>query len=562
MVQPLALKYRPLRFEDILGQDRLVRGASLLIRKGQLSRNLVIAGSYGTGKTTTARVYGRALNCAEPTPSGSPCGECRNCTMLDADGKGFPDYYEADGASKGGIDEMREVIEIALQPPIFGRRKVIVLDEAQGISKQGFDALLKLTEEPPEHLSLIFLTTEPDKIRPAIRSRCAEFTVTPLDHATSVAHLRHVCESENIRFEDAAIDLLSYLSHGHPRDLMQNLDQVAGMDDVTLAAVKDTFSLGYVHTLVRFGHAMFKTDASALISPIRDWSEAAPRKLERIRQFLTTLWWQHVHRQEVRLDPALTFVPQGDREVVFKAIDDRAAESGILPGDVWQKIQEHWGKVPEQVSEIGLEMALIGFYHLLVTNNLTNSKLPLTEGSAMRKGPQIRRRERQVIMPSTPAQQQVAATPPVAVANPYAPPPMSYAPAGGVAPIAPVAPVALSPIQAIPGIPAAVAPQPAAPPAAPAGDATPRPNSGSLFGGAMTSFDLDDPLPPPVAPVATVEAPPQEVLAAPPPQETAPAHPPAHSFEPVPAAPVVYPHRLGQAGFRPFEPNEITIEDA
>jgi DNA polymerase III subunit gamma/tau len=378
----LALKYRPRRFEDLLGQDVLARTLSELIKRGQIVKNLVISGPYGSGKTSSARIYGRALNCVEPTPTGSPCMTCDNCRMLDDDGRGFPDYMEFDGASHGTKDEIKNILEICRQPPMYGKTRVMVCDEAQGVSKQGFDAMLKIVEEPPPFLGIVFTTTEKNKIRPAVLSRCLQGEVKLLEPSVSVAHLAHICAEENIAFESSALELIAYLAEGHPRDLLKRLEQVADLGDVTLESVKQSFSLGYTQVLVNYSYALLNNDPLQQAEILRNWDELPATKLELIRQYFLFVYYTEFLRAQFTVNPVFSFIPQGDRQAVLNAFADRAHAGNYTLDEVWNRVNDFWARATIPQSDVALNYLLLHFHHFLNTNNLVSDALPRTKSNS------------------------------------------------------------------------------------------------------------------------------------------------------------------------------------
>lgn len=475
MALSLPLKYRPKIFEDLVGQDTLARYLSALITRGPIPRNIIISGQYGSGKSSSCRIYARALNCLAPTPSGSPCNTCQHCQLFFQDR--FPDYLEIDAASRGKVDQIKELLEIARTPPLYGRFRVINLDEClhydtlveladgsrekigslvsrrfsgevrsfnetthrienklvtnwiaqpttlwteifisghatpircssrhlhyttqglkythhlqegdflfhldasqalisspiscitrdiplphphsqyryclevadnhnffinngilthncQAISRHGYDALLKIIEEPPPYLVFIFTTTELNKVREAVQSRCQKLTVKLLPHDLATQHLTQICHAESISHEPQALSLIAHLSLGHPRDLLTNLEQATLLGPVTLDSVLELFSLTYTQHLTSFMLAIFQDRLFDAITHLRDWGEDPPIMIDRIREYALYLHYTFIHAQSATLNPAFATIPTQHHNAVISAFRATATAASLSP---------------------------------------------------------------------------------------------------------------------------------------------------------------------------------------------------------------------------------------
>lgn len=233
--------YRPGRLSEVVGQEHVTEPLARALTADRIHHAYLFSGPRGCGKTSTARILARSLNC-EQGPTPDPCGECQSCLDLAPNGPGSLDVIELDAASHGGVDDTRELRERAMFAPASSRYKVYIVDEAHMVSSAGFNALLKLVEEPPEHVRFIFATTEAEKVLPTIRSRTFNYTFRLVPTRTLQTHLAQVCESEGITADPAALTLVARAAGGSVRDALSILGQLAsgagpqGLDYDSVAA--------------------------------------------------------------------------------------------------------------------------------------------------------------------------------------------------------------------------------------------------------------------------------------------------------------------------------------
>lgn len=242
----LARKYRPATFDDLIGQEVLVRTLSNAIAGGRIAHAFLLTGIRGIGKTTTARIIARALNCigvdGQGGPTIHPCGVCTHCKQIAEDR--HVDVLEIDAASHTGVGDIREIIDSVRYLPGSARYKIYIIDEVHMLSTSAFNALLKTLEEPPPHVKFIFATTESRKIPVTILSRCQRFDLKRVEMDTLSRHLHNICDKEAVQAEDEALKLIAIASEGSVRDSLSLLDQAIARGAVTAASVREMMGAG------------------------------------------------------------------------------------------------------------------------------------------------------------------------------------------------------------------------------------------------------------------------------------------------------------------------------
>ncbi len=267
--QVFARKYRPPSFEDVVAQAHVTRTLQNAVRNDRVGSGYLFCGPRGTGKTTTARILAKALNCVNgPTPT--PCGECPACRDIAA-GNSL-DVLEIDAASNTGVDDVRALRERINLTPTGGKKKIYIIDEVHRLSGAAFDALLKTLEEPPDHVVFIFATTEPTKVPETILSRTQRYDFKRVSALDLAEHLKNIAEREGITITDGALAILARRGDGSVRDSLSLMDQVAAFAGETIAEQDVVEALGLVdrETLFEFTSAVAAQDAKAALMLIRN----------------------------------------------------------------------------------------------------------------------------------------------------------------------------------------------------------------------------------------------------------------------------------------------------
>ncbi len=319
-------KYRPATFADVVGQEHVTEPLSTALTAGRINHAYLFSGPRGCGKTSSARILARSLNC-EQGPTATPCGVCDSCVALAPNGPGSVDVVELDAASHGGVDDTRELRDRAFYAPAQSRYRIFIIDEAHMVTTAGFNALLKIVEEPPEHLIFVFATTEPEKVLPTIRSRTHHYPFRLLAPRTMRALLERICEQEGVAVDETVYPLVIRAGGGSPRDTLSVLDQ--------LLAGADGNRVGYPRALALLGatdvaliddaiDALAAGDAAALFGAVEAVIDAGhdPRRfatdlLERFRDL-----------------------------IVLQAVPDAAARGVVdAPGDVLDRMRDQAARI-------------------------------------------------------------------------------------------------------------------------------------------------------------------------------------------------------------------------
>ena len=247
MVTALYRRYRPETFAELIGQAHVTNPLGQALLGDRVNHAYLFSGPRGCGKTTSARILARCLNCVTG-PTDTPCGTCPSCVELSRDGGGSLDVVEIDAASHNGVDDARDLRERAVFAPARDRYKIFILDEAHMVTQQGFNALLKIVEEPPEHVKFIFATTEPDKVLGTIRSRTHHYPFRLVPPSELLAYVEQMCVKEGVKVEEGVLPLVVRAGGGSVRDTLSVLDQlIAGSPEPKVTYGHAIGLLGYTH---------------------------------------------------------------------------------------------------------------------------------------------------------------------------------------------------------------------------------------------------------------------------------------------------------------------------
>jgi len=270
---PLPLKYRPMTFDDVVGQAHVVRTLRHAMESGRVANAYLFIGPRGIGKTTLSRIFAKALNCTSPN-GVEPCGKCVNCVEIAA-GRSM-DVMELDAASHNGVDDVRPIIEQAQFRPASSKYKIYIVDECHMLSKPAWNALLKTLEEPPPHVRFIFATTEGDKVLATIVSRCQRFDLRRIQTNDIVLRLKHVCRLEGIKAEDDALLAIARGAEGGMRDALSSLDQLISFKggNVTEEDALGVFGLVSRSALEGLADAILRGDVAAILKAVGDFDSA------------------------------------------------------------------------------------------------------------------------------------------------------------------------------------------------------------------------------------------------------------------------------------------------
>ncbi|MBX3561744.1 MAG: DNA polymerase III subunit gamma/tau [Sphingomonas sp.] len=358
----LARKYRPQGFAELIGQEAMVRTLGNAIRRDRLAHAFLLTGVRGVGKTSTARLIAKALNCIGPDGQGGPtidpCGQCEPCRAI-AEGRHI-DVVEMDAASHTGVDDVREIIEAVRYAAVSARYKIYIVDEVHMLSKNAFNALLKTLEEPPAHVKFLFATTEVNKVPITVLSRCQRFDLRRIPADRLAAHFAHVAKEEDVEIEPEALALIARAAEGSARDGLSMLDQAIahGAGAVTAAQVREMLGLSDRGAVRRLLGLVLAGDAPGALAALEEQYDLGVEPAAVLRGLLEAV--HGITRAKVggALDPAQS---AEERE----AYDDWSGKlSYAAIHRLWQLLLKGLGEIQAAPSPLeAAEMALLRVIH-------------------------------------------------------------------------------------------------------------------------------------------------------------------------------------------------------
>ncbi|WP_419826935.1 DNA polymerase III subunit gamma/tau [Sphingomonas sp.] len=361
----LARKYRPRTFAELIGQDAMVQTLGNAIKRDRLAHAFLLTGVRGVGKTSTARLIAKALNCVGPDGAGGPtidpCGVCEPCRAI-AEGRHI-DVVEMDAASHTGVDDVREIIEAVRYSAVSARYKIYIVDEVHMLSRNAFNALLKTLEEPPPHVKFLFATTEVNKVPVTVLSRCQRFDLRRIGADLLAAHFARVVEAEGAEAEPEALALIARAAEGSARDGLSILDQAiahAGMEEsgVTAAQVRDMLGLSDRGAVRRLFGDILKGDAPAVLAALAEQHALGVDPAGLIRGLLEAVHGVTLAKSGAAPDPA-------------HSVEDREAMAGYADRLGHATLHRLWQLLLKGLSEVetgtmpqeAAEMALLRIVH-------------------------------------------------------------------------------------------------------------------------------------------------------------------------------------------------------
>jgi len=382
----LARKYRPTKLSQVIGQDFLVETLKRGIEGGRLGHAFILTGIRGTGKTTTARIMARALNC-EQGPTPEPCGTCSSCMAIAQDRA--MDVIEIDAASRTSVDDIREIIEAARYKAVSARYKIYIIDEVHMLSKSAFNALLKTLEEPPPHVKFVFATTEIHKVPATILSRCVRFDLKRIETPTLMAYFKTLCDQENVGFEEEAIALIAKAAEGSVRDGLSLLDQAMtygssanGVPAITASHVRQMLGLSDQGALLELFQIMMKGECSPALEKLRYFYQEGADPLRTLEDLLDFTHWMQCLKINPELAEDITLTAEKRQKGA------ELAESLSIPTltRVWQILLKGFEEVKRAPSsQRALEVIVIRLTHLAPLPSLQELLEGFGEESPLKK---------------------------------------------------------------------------------------------------------------------------------------------------------------------------------
>jgi DNA polymerase-3 subunit gamma/tau len=365
MTKELFARHAPRSFETLLGQVAVVRGLTEQIKDRHQAGHLVLHGPDGAGKLTVARLYAQALQCASPTPAGSPCRACDSCRDLE-DGKGF-DYTEYMAKRHDDANLVRNLIQKVGKSLVATEWRVIVVDQADVWEAPVFDTLLKILEETPRETVFIFVTADARRLPRAVRSRSQLFPLRPISDELALQHLLKVCDQEKIEYERAALEVIVTKAQGFPGRLLRHLAPISSCGPVTLDAVRERLHLTWYKSMLDYWEAVLAGNESKALAAFSALSDEPGTRLRCMLAFLHLLHLHDIGQSPpnfLPIDPSLLHRSPAARLFIIDELRTRAAARQMKFEDYWLDICRFWLAVDAR-EEVGLEQDLLAFQQMM-----------------------------------------------------------------------------------------------------------------------------------------------------------------------------------------------------
>jgi DNA polymerase-3 subunit gamma/tau len=357
----LAKKYRPQRFGDVAGQPK----ADAWFRRQVTSkeaRSVLLSGPYGTGKTTLGLIYAKALFC-EATDDGEPCGACGGCKGFGDIGRGFPDFQRFECGENSKVEEVKNLVDMARVTPWSGNRRVLMLDEIHNLSRRAFDALLRIVETPPAWATFIFLTSKPEALPAALRSRVTHLELGLLTAETATRFLVRICQAEGLAYDASGLTLLQAAVGGQPREMLRAIEKVTEFGAISETNVRLALNLDFLDRLTAYSHALLDGDLKRQLALMEEWDATPSRKLGFLHQFFVFNYFVAVRHLD-RDDPIMRGLATECRETLLRGMTERASRLHLQEISFWENAITALAP-RDRLNEHDFAMVLSGFNGLM-----------------------------------------------------------------------------------------------------------------------------------------------------------------------------------------------------